>query len=72
MTAVQQHALNITDWELQEITQWILDMEVLRQALLTSGHTEKVADDCIIDNLLLSLISVPASAPCAKDWESDA
>ena len=70
MTYLQQHARTVLKWDLDDIKDWVTEMEVLRQDLLTSGHNEAAADDCIVNNLLF--INIPAEAPFAKDWEHDA
>eukprot|EP00961_Rhodomonas_salina_P133999 1802945-Rhodomonas_salina.1 len=44
-------------------------MEILLQDLIRSGHTESIADDCIISNLMCSLIDVPLSAPHSEHWK---
>ena len=71
MTDLQKHASNITNWELDALTQWIADTESLRQDLLKSGHSEQVADDCIVDNMLDALTNIPTNAPFHKDWDHD-
>eukprot|EP00961_Rhodomonas_salina_P242546 3276307-Rhodomonas_salina.1 len=59
MTALQRHASNFTGWELEEIDAWMKRLETLRQDLLRSCHTEDIADDCIVNNLLNALKSIP-------------
>eukprot|EP00961_Rhodomonas_salina_P063462 852648-Rhodomonas_salina.1 len=41
-------------------------MEVLRQDLLRAGHTEAIADACIVTKLLKTLVSTPDAAPHAS------
>ena len=72
MTDLQKQASTIPKWDLDSLTQWIKDTEELRQDLLKSGHTELVADDCIVDNLLEALTTAPTSAPYHKEWDHDA
>eukprot|EP00961_Rhodomonas_salina_P135644 1824943-Rhodomonas_salina.1 len=52
MTAVQVHASYIGAWELDDLEEWIKHMEILHQDLIRSGHTESIADDCIVSNLM--------------------
>eukprot|EP00961_Rhodomonas_salina_P018119 243634-Rhodomonas_salina.1 len=59
MTALQRHSGNFTGWELEDINAWMKRMETLRQDLLHSGHTKDIADDCIVNNLLNALKSIP-------------
>eukprot|EP00961_Rhodomonas_salina_P107109 1442118-Rhodomonas_salina.1 len=68
MQLVQHHASTFNGWELDDINAWIKHMEILRQDLLRSGHTEAIADDCIVGNLLTALKSIPNGVPHADEW----
>ena len=59
MVDVQEHARCIPSWELDDLTAWIHRMEDAHQDLIKSGHTSAVTDDCIVINLLESLVSIP-------------
>eukprot|EP00961_Rhodomonas_salina_P217478 2938824-Rhodomonas_salina.1 len=69
MTAVQMHSSHIGAWELDDLEDWIKKMEILRQDLIHSGHTEAIADDCIISNLLHTLIEVPSGSAHSEHWK---
>eukprot|EP00961_Rhodomonas_salina_P295520 3935535-Rhodomonas_salina.1 len=69
MTEVQMHASHIRAWELDDLEDWIKKMEILLQDLICSGHTEAIADDCIVSNLLHSLIEVPSGSPLSEHWK---
>eukprot|EP00961_Rhodomonas_salina_P164862 2221536-Rhodomonas_salina.1 len=66
MTDLQSHAMTIPSWELDDLTDWIKKTESLRQDYLKSAST---ADDCIVCNLLDTLVAVPSSAPFHEDWK---
>lgn len=69
MTAVQMHASHIGAWELDDLEDWMKKMEILRQDLIRSGHTEAIADDCIVSNLLHALIEVPSGSAHSEHWK---
>jgi len=71
MLDVQNHASRITSWELEDLSDWIASMEEYRQDLLKAGGTDDLADDCIVNNLLETLVAIPASAPHFEDWKFD-
>mmetsp|Transcript_54986 Transcript_54986/g.112326 ORF Transcript_54986/g.112326 Transcript_54986/m.112326 type:complete len:407 (-) Transcript_54986:130-1350(-) len=72
MKVVQNHAGCIPSWELDYLVDWIRKMEELRQDLLKSGHTSAVADDCIVLNLLDTIVEMPTEAPHREEWIYDA
>eukprot|EP00961_Rhodomonas_salina_P239788 3239261-Rhodomonas_salina.1 len=69
MANLQKHAMHIPAWELSDLDAYVKCMEVLSQDLLRAGHTELIADDCIVANLLKSLTVVPSDAPHLEDWK---
>eukprot|EP00961_Rhodomonas_salina_P261630 3536064-Rhodomonas_salina.1 len=69
MTALQHHAGHFNGWELEDIDVWMKRLEMLCQDLLLSGHTEAIADDCIVNNLLNTLKNIPVDAPYSEDWK---
>eukprot|EP00961_Rhodomonas_salina_P175490 2366860-Rhodomonas_salina.1 len=68
MANLQKHAMHIPAWELSDLDAYVKHMEVLRQDLLCSGHTELITDYCIVANLLKSLTVVLSDAPHWEDW----
>eukprot|EP00961_Rhodomonas_salina_P042608 572788-Rhodomonas_salina.1 len=72
MTALQNHASFIGDWDLDALQIWIKQTEFLRQELLRTGESNSIANNCIVEHLLEALTSVPSSAPHSKAWEFDA
>eukprot|EP00961_Rhodomonas_salina_P144198 1941350-Rhodomonas_salina.2 len=61
--------MTIPSWELDDLTDWIKKTESLCQDYLKSGATASTADDCIVVNLLDTLVPVPSSAPFHEDWK---
>eukprot|EP00961_Rhodomonas_salina_P106708 1437130-Rhodomonas_salina.1 len=68
MVNLQKHAMHIPAWELSDLDAYVKRMEVLSQDLLRAGHTELIAYDCIVANLLKCLTVVPSDAPHWEDW----
>ena len=72
MLDVQNHAANIDSWELDDLSDWISQMERRRQDLLKAGASESTADDCIVSNLLVTLTSISKDCPHYDEWKFDA
>eukprot|EP00961_Rhodomonas_salina_P144115 1940089-Rhodomonas_salina.1 len=69
LSNLQTHARYIDAWELDYLDAYLKRMEVLPQDLLRSGHTEDIADDCIVCNLLKVILAIPLEAPHGDDWK---